>query len=46
MNFHMEELNNTHIKLWKKFKAFMEFVGSNNVKFEYIGYCRYDEQVA
>ncbi|MGF7119286.1 hypothetical protein J2749_002299 [Methanobacterium oryzae] len=27
MNFHMEELNNTNIKLWKKFKAFMEFVG-------------------
>lgn len=46
MNSHIGEINNTRIKLWKKFKAFMEFIGPNNVKFEYIGYCRYDEQVA
>ncbi len=33
---------------WKngEYKAFMEFIQSNNIKFEYIGYCRYDEQVA
>lgn len=33
---------------WKngEFKAFMEFVESHKVKFEYIGYCKYDEQVA
>jgi len=33
---------------WKdgEFKAFMEFVESNEVKFEYVGYSRYDEQVA
>ncbi len=33
---------------WKngEFKAFMEFIELNHMKFEYIGYCRYDEQVA
>lgn len=33
---------------WKEgeYKAFMEFIEFYNVKFEYIGYCRYDEQVA
>lgn len=33
---------------WKEgeYKAFIEFVISNNVKYEYIGYCKYDEQVA
>jgi hypothetical protein len=46
MNFHMGELNNINTKSWGKFKAFMELVESNNVKYEYIGYCRYDDQVA
>ena len=33
---------------WKEgeYKAFIEFVNSHNIKYEYIGYCRYDEQVA
>ena len=29
-----------------EYKAFMEFVEKNNIKFEYIGYCRYHSQVA
>lgn len=33
---------------WKngEYKAFFEFVNKNKIKFKYIGYCRYDEQVA
>ncbi len=33
---------------WKdgEYKSFIEFIENNNIKFEYIGYCRYDEQVA
>ncbi|MCC7551729.1 MAG: class I SAM-dependent methyltransferase [Methanobacterium sp.] len=33
---------------WKmgESKAFLEFVNSNNIKFEYIGYSLYDQQVA
>lgn len=33
---------------WKEgeYKSFIEFIEDNNIKFKYIGYCRYDEQVA
>lgn len=33
---------------WKEgeHKAFLEFVSENTLAFDYIGYCRYDEQVA
>lgn len=33
---------------WKEgeYKAFMEFIHSSNLNYEYIGYCRYEEQVA
>jgi hypothetical protein len=33
---------------WKEgeYKSFIEFIDNNNIKFEYLGYCRYDEQVA
>lgn len=33
---------------WKngEFKALMEFIELKHMKFEYVGYCRYDEQVA
>lgn len=33
---------------WKngEYKAFMEFVEYYKIKYEYIGYCKYDEQVA
>lgn len=33
---------------WKggEYKAFVEFIENNNLEFEYIGYCRYHEQVA
>jgi hypothetical protein len=29
-----------------EYKAFKEFIVTNNINYEYIGYCRYHEQVA
>lgn len=33
---------------WKEgeYKSFTKFIQNNNIQFEYMGYCRYDEQVA